>query len=110
MSEMTPGAIATGIGFILFLTLISWGLAHLARKLPERIPRVAKVLVCGTLVQMAFLVVGYVMFVEESFLDWLLTRPTRAYFLVPGMLLLGCLAAWSVLRAREHKLDVGVFE
>jgi len=110
MTEMTSGVIATGLGFILLVTLISWGLAHIAKRLPDSIPRIAKIVVCGTLVQTTFLVSSHMAFAEESFVDWLLNRPTRYYFLVPGMLFLGCLASWSVLRNRGQKLDVGVFE
>lgn len=107
----TPFATITlGIGFILFATFISWALAHLAKRLPDAIPRIAKILICGTLFQTAFIVAGYALFVEDNFLDWLLTRPLRAYFLVPGLLLLGCLAAWWVLRDQGQKIDVGAFE
>ena len=108
MSELLPG-LAAGGGFVLFLTVVSWSLAHLAKRLPESIPRLAKILVCGTAAQLAFLVAGFVLFVEQDFVDWLLTRPMRAYFLTPGTLVLGCLAAWSVLRDRE-KVDIEVFE
>lgn len=94
---------------MLFLTLISWSLAHSAKRLPDSIPRFAKILVCGTLVQMTFLVVGFLVFVEEDFIDWLLTRPMRAYFLTPGILVLGCLVAWWVLRDRR-KVNIEVFE
>ena len=109
MSEMPSDAIVVGAGFILFVTFISWSLAHVAKRLPAGIPRFAKILVCGTFVQLGCLAAGFWLFVEQDFDEWLLTRPMRAYFLVPGILLLGCLVAWWVLRDRE-KVNIEVFE
>ena len=110
MTDMNPTVVAATVGFILFLTFVSWVLALIARRLPATIPRFAKVVVCGTFVQIALLVAGFVAFAEESFDVWVLNRPTRAYFLVPGTLLLGCLAAWRALRHRERDFDPGVFD
>jgi hypothetical protein len=110
MSEIPPSVIATGVGFILFVTLISWVLAMFARRLPDAIPRFLKIVVCGTVVQITLLVLGFMSFADESFDVWVLSRPTRAYFLVPGSLLLGCLAAWWALRPREQQVDPGVFD
>lgn len=110
MSAMLPAGSVAGVGVIALLTTISWGLAHLAKRLPAWIPRWTKIAVCGTLVQLAMGTVGYLLYVEVGFLEWVTTRPTRAYILVPGTLILGCLAAWSVLRDRGREIDVGVFD
>ncbi len=112
MSELSAGVILTGIGFMLLLTFISWALAHVAKRLPDRIPRIAKILVCGTLVQGMIIGVGVggALAAETNFLDWLQARPMRFYFLIPGLLALGCLAAWWVLRHRDPNVNVEVFE
>ena len=97
-------------GVMAFVALAAFGLARLARLLPQRIPRSVLLVTCATLLPTALLVGGFAAFADTSLVEWVASRPPRAYRNVAILYAASLVGVWFGLRGRRRRPDPSTFD
>ena len=112
MDEREPSAdpIFIVVAVTLVFALVAFGLGRAAGQLPARIPQVAKVAACASIMPLAFTAIGYAFYVDGGFSEWISSREPRAYRDMAILCGVGLAAAWFALRRQNDSVDPATFD